>query len=171
MNLPHFKYHPDPIATGSVESSENVCESCERVRGFIYTGPVYAEEEFVDAICPWCIYDGTAHEKFDAHFVDTAGVGGYGYWEKVSDEIIEEVAYRTPGFSGCGDAGEFLGPVGKNELKELGAEAISAIKTEIEFDGEEWDNYFQYLDKDESPTAYIFKCRHCGKFGGYSDID
>jgi uncharacterized protein CbrC (UPF0167 family) len=180
MNLPSFKYHPNPVETGSIEASENVCECCGQARGFIYTGSVYAVEELDDAICPWCIDDGTAHKKFAAQFVDSAGVGGYGEWEKVSDEIVGEVAYRTPGFSGwqqemwfthCADAAEFLGVVGKEELEQLGTEAISAIKTEIGFEDEEWEDYFQYLDKNEGPTAYIFKCRHCGKFGGYSDID
>jgi uncharacterized protein len=179
MKLPSFKYHPNPIDTGSIEPSENVCESCGQSGGFIYKGPVYAEEELIDAICPWCIDDGTAHEKFDAQFVDSAGIGGYGEWEEVSDEIVEEVACRTPGFDGwqqerwfthCGDAGEFRGAVGRVELEQLGAEAILAIKTEIGFDGEEWENYFQCLDKNKGPTAYIFKCRFCGKFGGYSDI-
>lgn len=180
MKLPIFKYHSDPIATGSIELSENVCEACEQVRGFIYTGPVYAEEELVDAICPWCIYDGTAHKKLNAHFVDTAGIGGYGDWEKISNEIIEEVANKTPGFNGwqqerwfthCSDAAEFLGAVGKKELEGLGRDAISAIKAEIGFDGSQWENYFQCLDKNDGPTVYIFKCLHCGKFGGYSDID
>jgi uncharacterized protein CbrC (UPF0167 family) len=179
MNLPIFKYHPNPIATGSVEPSENVCEACGQSRGFIYKGPVYAEAELIDAICPWCIDDGTAHEKFAAEFFDSAGIGGYGEWAEVSGEIVAEVACRTPGFDGwqqerwfthCGDAGEFWGAVGKVELEQIGAEAVLAIKTEIGFDGEEWENYFQRLDKNKGPTAYIFKCRNCGKFGGYSDI-
>ena len=35
----------------------------------------------------------------------------------------------------------------------------------------EWENIFQSLDADGSPTAYIFKCIHCGKHGGYIDFD
>jgi hypothetical protein len=178
MNLPTFKYHPDPIATGSVAASDILCESCGQVRGFIYKGPVYTIEELDHLICPWCIADGTAHEKFDATFIDAAGVGGYGEWEEVSDEAIEEIAYRTPGFNGwqqerwfthCGDAAEFLGPAGKKEIESFGLEAVSIIKRESGYDGEAWNEYFQSLDKDFGPTAYIFRCRHCGAFGGYSD--
>ncbi|MCP4306259.1 MAG: CbrC family protein [bacterium] len=39
--LPSFRYHPDPIATGSIRpSDEAVCRRCSRNRGFIYVGPV-----------------------------------------------------------------------------------------------------------------------------------
>jgi uncharacterized protein CbrC (UPF0167 family) len=180
MTLPKFKYHPDPIATGSISSSDEICLVCEQARGYIYNGSVYAVEELNDAICPFCIADGTAHEKFDAEFTDAAGVGGYGEWETVADEIVAEVAYRTPGFSGwqqerwfthCGDAGEFLGAAGKVELERLGSGAMEAVRKEAGLNGEDWQAYLQALDKESSPTAYIFKCRHCGAFGGYSDCD
>ncbi|PWT93126.1 MAG: hypothetical protein C5B55_05105 [Blastocatellia bacterium] len=179
MDIPTFKYHPDPLATGSIERSEQTCLVCGQARGFIYTGAIYAEDDLDDSICPWCIADGTAHEKFNAEFVDAAGVGGYGLWEPVPDEIVAEVAYRTPGFTGwqqekwfthCGDAGQFLGRAGHDEISALGPDAIAAIKEEIGFDGEEWDDYFESLDKDGEPTAYMFKCRHCGAIGGYSDF-
>jgi uncharacterized protein CbrC (UPF0167 family) len=50
-------------------------------------------------VCPWCIADGSAHEKFGVEFTDWASIGG-GHWEAVSEEIANEVAFRTPGFSG-----------------------------------------------------------------------
>jgi uncharacterized protein len=179
MELPTFKYHPDPLATGSIELSSQKCLACGQARGFIYKGQPYAEEELIDAFCPWCIADGKAHEQFDAEFVDAAGVGGYGMWQPVSDEVVAEVAYRTPGFIGwqqekwfthCADAGEFLGRAGKAELMTYGSEAVTVIKEEIGFEGKEWDDYFGSLDKDGEPTAYIFRCRHCGALGGYSDF-
>jgi uncharacterized protein CbrC (UPF0167 family) len=179
MELPTFKYHPDPLSTGSIEHSQNECLACRQIRGFIYKGQAYAEEEFIDAFCPWCIADGKAHEQFGVEFVDSEGIGGYGVWESVSDEIIAEVAYRTPGFTGwqqerwfthCSDAGEFLGLVGYDELCSYGPQAIIAIKEEIGFEGEEWDQYFRSLDKNGEPTAYLFRCRHCGALGGYSDF-
>jgi uncharacterized protein CbrC (UPF0167 family) len=179
MDLPKFKYHPDPVGTGSIEKSDQKCLVCEESRGFIYTGQAYAEKELDDAICPWCIADGTAHEKFDAEFVDSGGVGGYGVWESVSPEIIEEVSHRTPGFIGwqqerwfthCSDAAEFIGRVGCKELLNYGPQAVSTIKEDIDLEDEEWDQYFSSLSKDDQPTAYLFKCRHCGEFGGYSDF-
>jgi uncharacterized protein CbrC (UPF0167 family) len=179
MLLPSFRYHPDPIATGSVEPSDALCKACGRARGLIYTGPVYGgEDDYEKGICPWCIADGTAHERLRVEFADLRGVGGYGEWETVPTAVVEEVAYRTPCFSGwqqecwfthCGDAAEFLGPAGRTELEALGAEAIAAIQLECGCEGEEWDSYLRALDRDHGPTAYVFRCRHCGKLGGYSD--
>lgn len=179
--LPVFKYHPDPVATGSVAASKLKCVCCGKARGFIYTGPVYAIEDYNEKICPWCIADGSAHEKFDASFTDDAGVGGGGTWDEVSEEVIEEVAFRTPGFSGwqqeqwwthCGDAGQFLGRAGHKELTKFGAQAIDAIRESTAIDDEdEWNEFFSALDKEGSPTAYIFRCAKCGRLGGYQDCD
>src|SRR5260221_6696437 len=119
--LPEFLYHPDPIGTGSIVVSEAVCLACKQARGYIYTGPVYSEEDLVNCLCPWCIADGTAHERFNASFTDEEGIGDYGVWDEVSDSVVETVAFRTPGFSGwqqekwwthCGDAAAFVGIVG-----------------------------------------------------------
>src|SRR4051794_16064897 len=72
MSLPTFKYHPDPIATGSVEPSDTQCDCCGKQRGYIYVGPVFSVEGLYEYICPWCIADGSAHTKFDAEFTDAA---------------------------------------------------------------------------------------------------
>lgn len=177
--FPRFKYHPDPIRTGSVVKSETTCECCNQSRGYIYTGPVYAEDELDDCICPWCIAEGRAHQKFDAEFVDSAGVGNYGSWEKVPNDVVETIAFRTPGFSGwqqerwwthCGDAAEFLGPVGYPEAEKLGEDFLKFIRMESSIDSDSyWADYLQALNVKHGPTAYAFKCRHCGIIGGYSD--
>jgi len=177
IDLPRFKYHPDPLATGSIVPAASVCRCCGRVRGFIYRGSTYAVEELEDAICPWCIADGNAHEKFGAEFTDSTQVGG-SEWTVVSREVVEEVAFRTPGFAAwqterwfthCEDAGEFLGPMGRAELETMGPEAIAVIRLETGYSDEEWREYYRSMDKDHGPTAYVFRCRHCGKIGGYSD--
>ena len=116
-DYPKFKYHRSPISSGSIVDSDVTCVCCNTARGFIYTGPVYATKDLRDSICPWCIGDGSAHEKLDCEFVDFAAIGGFGQWDDVSDSVREEVAYRTPGFSAiqevqwwthCGDAAQFL---------------------------------------------------------------
>lgn len=159
--------------------SENVCACCERQRGYTYSGPVYGEDDHEDDICPWCISDGSAHEKLGAEFTDAAGVGGYGNWDEVTSAVRDEVAFRTPGFSGwqqerwftcCGDAACFIGRAGYKELLALGASAIEAIRVESELEGEEWEDYLKGLAKDDQPTAYLFRCLHCRKVGGYSDF-
>jgi uncharacterized protein CbrC (UPF0167 family) len=181
MLLPTFKYHPDPVATGSIVESDGECICCEQARGFIYAGPVYATESNDDCICPWCIADGSAHEKLEATFTDEELIGGGGLWDAVPPDVCEEVAFRTPGFVGwqqemwwthCGDAGQFIGRAGYRELAAHGAEAVEAIRQSTGLrPSAEWDRFFQALDKDGSPTAYLFRCLHCGQLGGYQDCD
>ena len=100
--LPMFVYHPDPIATGSVVPAQTECLACRRSRGLIYTGPVFAAEELVDELCPWCIADGSAAATFDAEFTDV----GLGVPEGISEAILEVIATRTPrsGHSGSATA-------------------------------------------------------------------
>ena len=179
MALPVFKYHPDPVSTGSIIESDAKCAWCGNSRGFIYAGPVYAIEEYAECICPWCIADGSAHENLDASFADEEGVGDNGAWDDVPQEVIDEIAYRTPGFSGwqqerwwthCGDAAQFIGRAGRNELSALGAEAVASVQNFVGLsDGPEWNSFFAELDKDGSPTAYMFRCTRCGELGGYAD--
>src|SRR5579884_343797 len=171
MNLPPFKYHPDPLNTGSVVASAEGCEVCGQSRGFIYKGPIYCESE-PEAICPWCIADGSAHSKLQAEFVDKDCIGG-GDWDSIRPEIADEIAFRTPGFSGwqqerwfthCSDGAEFLGPMGKQEVLKFGSDAVQAIRAEAGYDPDEWKYYFDSMDAERGPaTAYLFKCRHCGK--------
>jgi uncharacterized protein CbrC (UPF0167 family) len=177
--LPKFRYHPSPQKTGSIERSDEECVCCGRQRGYIYVGPVYAEEELDQQLCPWCIADGSAHEKFGAEFTDVSGIGS-APWDDVPDEVIAEVGYRTPGFSGwqqerwwtcCGDAGAFLGTAGARELRQKWPEAIPAIQDDAGLAGEEWEKFFNSLNKEDGPTAYVFQCLHCGKLGGYQDCD
>jgi uncharacterized protein CbrC (UPF0167 family) len=179
--LPSFKYHPDPISTGSIEASDTECVCCGLVRGYIYTGPVYAVGEHDGRICPWCIADGSAHEKLGASFQDEALVGGDGGSDEVPKNVMAEVVHRTPGFSGwqqeqwwthCGDAAQFLGCAGHDELVAAGPQAVAAIRASTGLEeGKKWRQFFEALDKDGSPRAYLFKCSKCGLFGGYQDCD
>lgn len=179
MDLPTFKYHPDPLRTGSIISSPDKCQVCGLARAYLYSGPIYAEDG-PDAVCPWCIGDGSAHKQFGVEFTDLEGVGGDGDWDAVPPDVKQEVVFRTPGFNGwqqerwythCGDAAEFLGPMGKHELETFGPDAVEAIRRESGFDGQQWLEYFNALNRDHGATAYLFRCRHCGILGGYSDRD
>jgi uncharacterized protein len=181
MNLPKFRYHPDPVATGSVVRSDAECVCCGEERGYIYVGPVFAVDELSESICPWCIADGSAHDEFDAEFTDAAGIGGSSPSPKVSPAVVEEVAFRTPGFTGrqqerwltcCGGAAAFVGRAGRAELETRWPDAIPSIQEDCGMDDDaDWKSYFGALSKDGGPTAYVFQCLHCGKHLGYSDCD
>ena len=177
MSLPVFKYHPDPIATGCVKPSDAECKCCGQQRGFIYTGPVYSFEELSEAICPWCIADGSVHTKFDAEFTDPVSIGSHYHTQKVSSEVIEEVAFRTPGFSSwqqgrwlacCRDACAFVGHAGHAELESRFPDAIESVRTDSGM-GEYWPQFFAGLSSEGNPTAYVFRCLHCGTHVGYAD--
>ncbi|MGP3976246.1 CbrC family protein [Streptomyces sp. 8N114] len=174
--LPEFPYHPDPVATGAVVPSEVVCVCCGRARGYSYTGPVYAVEDLKGRLCPWCIAGGEVAERFDAHFTAGACLG-----EDVPLEIFSAVDRRTPGFSAwqepqwffhCGDGTAFLGRVGAAELADH-PEALEALRQEASGWGRPSDqvqHYVDSLDKENPPTAYLFRCRHCATRLAYSDF-
>ncbi|MFF7730835.1 CbrC family protein [Streptomyces sp. NPDC008001] len=97
-----------------------MCICCRRECGYTYRGPVYAAERLNGHLCPWCIADGSAADRFDARFT-----GGTGLGEDVPHEVLEAVDRRTPGFAAwqepqwffhCGDGAAFLGLAGAAEL-------------------------------------------------------
>lgn len=182
-DLPAFKYHPDPVATGSIQASELVCRCCGRVRGYIYNGPVWGEREFRGQLCPWCIHDGSAAALFQICFVEGyANEGGEDESnedEPVSDEAADELYDRTPGFYAwqntdwyihCGDFAEFLGPGGKAEIEKHDPAMLDELREEMEMNSEDWEDLADAMGPEGDATAYIFRCRHCGKIGGYLQL-
>jgi uncharacterized protein CbrC (UPF0167 family) len=176
--LPKFKYHPDPLATGSVVESDEVCIVCQTARGFVYTGPLYAEDEPDGEICPWCIADGTAASQLEASFTDI----DEGSAEGVPEPVLDEIECRTPGFSTwqqdhwmyhCADGCEFLGPIGHDELAKLPVEASAAVVDSVREYGwpeDEVRDFVDSLDSEGDPTAYLFRCLHCGVYQAFSDF-
>jgi len=165
--LPTFRYHPDPVGSGSFELSPARCPYCGVDRTYVYTGPVYAIDE-PDPPCPRCIADGSFAARFAAEFTDAAALAG------LDADIIDEVTRRTPGFSGwqqeqwmthCDDAAAFLGPVAYEELLSH-PQALELLRSE-----EGSDDWLQGLSRDGSPTGYLFRCRHCGAELANWDVD
>ena len=167
--LPTFRYHPDPVSTGSVKVSDTVCRCCGRARGAIYTASVYSRDELDDQICPWCIADGSAAAKFDASFCeDTARLRQAG----VPDAVIEEVERRTPGFESwqgaawlacCGDACEFHGDAPAAELRSVGAAALAEAFPDWGLDLDDWEDLVRHYRAPHDPAIYRFVCRHCAR--------
>jgi uncharacterized protein CbrC (UPF0167 family) len=176
--LPDFRYHPDPLRTGSVVPSDEICEVCSRVSGHMYVGPVYSSSVDDPVVCVTCIADGSAARLLDAQFTDP-----HPWAREVPESVAVEVLTRTPGFSGwqqdhwmahCGDAAIFLGPVGSHELADLPAPATRALRDELasttRWPADEVDRHLAALDRDGMPTAYLFQCGHCRTYLGYSDF-
>lgn len=164
--LPKFKYHPDPISTGSLQRSTETCPCCGKVRGYAYALNPYCEEE-VENLCPWCIADGSAAKKFDAEFVDARPLIEDG----VPEDVIEEVTRRTPGFvswqqevwlSCCGDACEFHGEISRDELLALPESVLARLKSEHELSDDILTCIREHYEPEGSPAIYKFNCRRCG---------
>lgn len=170
-SLPVFRYHPDPIDTGSITPSDATCVVCDERRGFVYAGPVYAEEDFDDTICPWCLANGSAHKTLGAMFVDTEA-----FAVDTPEHVIAEISERTPGYSAwqaeewpscCGDAAAFIGPFGIAELRQqhrhLEGFVLRQIIHGLGISGGTATRMLESLRRDASPTVYLFKCLHCNE--------
>lgn len=174
MELPHFRYHPEPVRNGVIEARTERCASCGEVRSHMYVGPIYARAQ-VDEVCPWCIADGTAAAKFDATFVDGNELA------HLPASIVDEITRRTPSYVGwqrevwaihCNDGCAYLDRVGAAELKELPAGATEAVRLVLR----DWaktdadrEQLLSHLDRDGELCAYLFQCLHCGEFVAAAD--
>jgi uncharacterized protein CbrC (UPF0167 family) len=181
VDLPRFRYHPDPVATGSIQADDRACICCAEVRGFSYV-PVLPipHQEDGDTVCPWCIADGTAHRRFGAAFVDPDAVGGYGDWDTVPAAVVEEIAHRTPAFTSwqtgrwwthCGDGAAFIGVAGAADVAAHGPITVDHLRSDLGWpDDAGFRAYIDALDADGQPTAYLFRCLVCAEVGGFSDF-
>jgi uncharacterized protein len=169
MPLPSFRYHPDPVLSGSVTVSTEECRCCGEARGYLYTGPVYSEEDLDEALCPWCIADGSASAEFAATFVDTEA-----FPVDTPERAIEEISQRTPGYSCwqseewpscCEDATAYVAPVGVAELhgefREFEGSVLNHIIHGMSISGAAATRLLGSLNRERGPTAYLFRCLHC----------
>ncbi len=178
-SLPRFRYHPDPVATGAFEEQSQPCRCCGEARGWVYTVAPYASDNLRDQLCPWCIADGSAAERFSARFTE---VTADDVPDGVDPAVVDEVVSRTPGFSAwdrerwlfhCDDAAAFLGPCGWEVLEELPT-VVEQLRAEAERSGMDPDlaaAFVGSLDPDGAATAYLFRCLHCGDHLAYADAD
>lgn len=177
--LPDFPYHPDPVATGAFERRTHTCRCCEKTSGWAYSVAPYAREDLRDRLCPECIADGSAAERFSARF--TALVAN-DVPAGVDPAVVSTIVTRTPGFAGwdrerwlfcCDDAAAFLGPCGWEEL-EGHPEVVEDLTRQAEAGGmvaEDAAAFVGSLDIDGAATGYLFGCRSCGRLLAYADSD
>lgn len=171
--LPVFRYHPDPVASGSIREGTETCVCCERSTGWIYTASFYTAQDVDGQFCPWCIADGSAAARFEGEFTDSYGLAG------VSGEILEHVTRRTPGFHAwqdphwlvhCEDAAAFVGEVGHAELAAH-PEALDQLRTDLRMggwhDASQLESFLTHLG--QGASAMLFRCTVCGTHLAYAD--
>lgn len=169
MTLPGFRYHPDPLASGSVVASDAACRRCGASRGFLYAGPVYSAAELEGRVCPWCIADGSAHRDFGATFVADEA-----FPLEVPAAVVAEISQRTPGYRTrqgeewpvcCNDATAFIAPAGIAEIRSHRPELESGIRSHLRYNmrlsGSAAARMLESLDRIAGPTVYVFRCLHC----------
>lgn len=164
--LPSFRYHPDPLATGAVKPSAVQCACCGQRRGFVYVGPVYGETELDESLCPWCIADGSAAANLGASFADDTPLLQAG----VPELVVQEVHLRTPAFSSwqqeqwlahCGDACAFLGDASVDDVAGANEATRVAWKNEYGLDDDDWLHITKGYQPRGNPAFYKFQCLHC----------
>lgn len=99
MNLPFFRFHPEPLKTAAIVAEKITCECCGRDSEFKYEGPFYSEED-IEELCAECIARGEASKKFKGEFVDLESIER-NCGDAVDPKLIDELVHRTPGFSGA----------------------------------------------------------------------
>ncbi|WP_232667163.1 CbrC family protein [Pseudonocardia sp. TRM90224] len=175
MPDPVFRYHPDPIATESAVPDDHVCAVCGVRRQTRYDGPIYGSQP--ESVCLHCIHSGEAAralatpgapEDIAASFSDAQDVPA-----EVPIAVVDEITQRTPGFTAwqqgywlyhCADGAAFLGPAGYAEL-EPHPDALDSIRADCriyDWPEDDIEEMLHQLDRDGSPTAYLFRCLHCG---------
>ena len=177
VQLPVFRYHPNPLETEAflVADPLKTCECCGKEVSVYYNGPFYAVEN-IGCLCPACIADGRAAEKFDGAFQDE-----YSLEDGVDDsERLDELIHRTPGYQGwqqeywrthCGDYCAFIGYVGYRELKRMGiVDEVLADSVWSDW-GEDPEELLKDLVNGGSVQGYLFRCLHCGKHLLWVDCD
>ena len=172
--LPYFKYNPNVLELGIVEKIDFTCPVCEQKRDYAYNGGIYAIEE-VEFICPWCVANGKAAEKYNGMYIDDASC------EEVSDPSkLNELVTTTPNYSSWqqeewlahhDDYCAFQQYVGWKEiehLKENLSDDIVRIRYEYGLTQAEFE---EYLVNDGGMQGYLFKCRHCDQYRLHVDTD
>jgi len=185
--LPHFRYHPDPVATGMLVAREDfICPVCHRSRAYAYVGPYISDNcgfENGEEICPWCIADGSAARTLNATFNATFTTAGYLSAQaqaQMSSEARTELEQRTPSFN-ClqqerwldhhGEAAAYIGEVDFERYLQLPPAAQFAVRHCAGDDPRAAlhpTDFVQRLRSDgDGPTVYLFRCLHCDWYGAY----
>ena len=137
--LPKFPYHRNPATSGSVQESDTPCECCGLTRGILYNGVIYSRKR-IESICPWCIADGSAADRYDAVFFDADFCDENLNRVELSPEHHRAVFGCTIGFATfnpigwwvhCGEPAEY---VGRKEPYEMVFECRRCGKQEVMLD-------------------------------------
>jgi uncharacterized protein len=166
--LPQFKYHPDPVRNETVIASECTCVCCRHARGNLYVGPAFTtNRDVTDNVCPWCIVNGSAAQKYDVQFSDAHPLLTNG----IARDIVDEVTKRTPGYfswqqdhwqSHCNDACVFHGDATAADIATAAPATIAAWKMAYSMKDEDWARLAEGYEPKGHSAFYKFVCSYRG---------
>ncbi|MEI0603230.1 CbrC family protein [Brachyspira alvinipulli] len=176
-DIPKFKYVDDKIVKKLFikKRKKVLCKCCEKETNLVYCSIPYCEDD-IEPLCPECISNGKAAEKFDCDFIDVPSDSDNIIENR--DEKIEELTKRTPEYSAwqqpyypnhCDDFCKFISHVGYKELKErnlLDKIIISSYNDE-NFVRE----HIEDLEAEGNFQGYLFGCLKCGQLIVHTDFD
>jgi uncharacterized protein len=185
-DLPTFRYHPDPVATGSIIADRIICCSCGEERSHRYTLPMYGVNEVGD-LCPWCIADGSSAARFEVTFNDAVGHHPwYNFYDDeewpdpppaylvVPDDVVDEIRHRTPSYSSwqdlswlshCNDAAAYRG-----RLDSAGLRAMPELEQQVRQELGLPAGVPVTVDPDGDLLVHWFRCLHCGEDLAQPDV-
>ncbi len=172
MELPSFRYHPKPLDTGAIVKQQGHCVCCGKDVEYMYVAPTFSIHDLDEKLCPWCIADGSANEKFDVEFSDPHPLAVAG----MPQAMIDEVTTRTPGFvcwqqptwlGHCGEAAAFLGDATPKALDKMTSDERKDFMKTGRLDREEFGELMGIYRPGANPGIYHFCCLHCdfSRFG------
>ena len=169
--VPYFKYHPNPVETGAFKTDKTVlCDCCGKETS-IYCSQACYSEAMIEHLCPWCIADGGAAEKFNCEFLDPAYIED-DTDQPLNDEAVEEVAERTPGYASwqeevwlthCGDLCAFISRVNWKDVEDR-LDDFANLEDDCKKMGISRADLEKYLRGGSDCRGYLFRCLHCEKY-------
>jgi len=180
MELPKFKYSPNAFNLDIFEKEEGICSVCNEKRQIKYTSSFYSVEE-PEYICPWCIADGKASEKYNGEFNDYCGIEGVSPEPNDTDptipkELILEITNKTPSYTSwqqevwlthCNEPCAFIGYADTKTIEPI----IEELNDDIENNGYDPEFIRMHLSKDGSLVGYLFQCVNCEQHRLHVDCD
>ncbi len=141
MELPKFKYSPNAYNLDLFVEKEGVCSVCNEKRNLKYESSFYSIDE-PEYICPWCIANGKAAEKYDGDFNDYCGIEGVSPDPSepaptIPKEMLNEICTKTPSYfswqqeewlTHCNEPCQFIGYGTSETIKPI----LNEVKEDIE---------------------------------------
>ena len=180
MERPVFPYSPNAYAI-SFEEVAGVCDCCGEPRTLRYLCSFHCAGDAPDYLCPWCIADGRAVERFQGDFIGWSDIEGVSPDPAdppptIPREQLLEICERTPGYfswqqpvwlTHCNTPCAFLGYAGREDLAPI----LDEVRPDVEaVNPRDAGWVLQHLARDGMMVGCLFQCLQCGQHRLHVDL-